>query len=113
MNSSSAVGPLARLMLVSFEGSLGGIGPLQVDPCVKQPHIRPAVGERPDMKPVQARLSCSAAVLSALISAGCATVTAENPDPYENFNRQMFAFNEGLDQAVLDEVMVKIEALLS
>jgi phospholipid-binding lipoprotein MlaA len=56
------------------------------------------------MKPVQVRLSCSAAALSALMTAGCATVTAENPDPYENFNRQMFAFNEGLDRAVIEPV---------
>lgn len=53
------------------------------------------------MKPYQARLSWSIAAVSALMTAGCATVTAENPDPYEDFNRQMFAFNEGLDQAVI------------
>jgi phospholipid-binding lipoprotein MlaA len=54
------------------------------------------------MKPVLVRLSCTAAAASALLTAACATVTAENPDPYEDFNRQMFAFNEGLDQAVIE-----------
>lgn len=56
------------------------------------------------MKPIHLRLSCSAAALSALLTAGCASVTAGNPDPYEDFNRQMFAFNEGLDQAVIEPV---------
>jgi len=49
-------------------------------------------------------MSCSAAALSALVTAGCATVTAENPDPYEGFNRDMFAFNEGLDRVVIEPV---------
>ena len=56
------------------------------------------------MKPVQFHLSLAAAALSAMATAGCATVTADNPDPYEDFNRQMFAFNEGLDQAVIEPV---------
>jgi phospholipid-binding lipoprotein MlaA len=56
------------------------------------------------MNPVHFRLSCSAAAFSALFTAGCASVTAENPDPYEVFNRQMFAFNEGLDQVVIEPV---------
>jgi phospholipid-binding lipoprotein MlaA len=56
------------------------------------------------MRPVQARFSGSAAALSALVAAGCANVTAANPDPYEDFNRQMFAFNEGLDQSVIEPV---------
>jgi phospholipid-binding lipoprotein MlaA len=56
------------------------------------------------MKPYQARLSCSFAALGAMALSGCATVTAANPDPYEDFNRQMFAFNEGLDQAVIEPV---------
>jgi phospholipid-binding lipoprotein MlaA len=41
----------------------------------------------------------------AFLLGGCATVTAENAeDPYEDFNRQMFAFNEGLDRAVVEPV---------
>jgi len=38
--------------------------------------------------------------MAALVS-GCATTGAANPeDPYENFNRQMYAFNDGFDKAV-------------
>lgn len=36
---------------------------------------------------------------------GCATTaTANAEDPYEDFNRQMFAFNDGLDKAVVEPV---------
>jgi len=56
------------------------------------------------MKPVHVRLTFTFAALSALMTAGCATVTADNPDPFEDFNRQMFAFNEGLDKAVIEPV---------
>ena len=56
------------------------------------------------MRPIHVRLSCSAAAFAALFTAGCASVTADNPDPYEEFNRQMFAFNEGLDKAVIEPV---------
>lgn len=46
-----------------------------------------------------------ASVLAALMLSGCVTVTAENADdPYEEFNRQMFAFNDGLDRAVVEPV---------
>jgi phospholipid-binding lipoprotein MlaA len=52
------------------------------------------------MRPVPAFL-----LGACLLLAGCATVTAENAeDPYEDFNRQMFAFNEGLDRAVVEPV---------
>ena len=63
------------------------------------------------MRPIHLRLSCSAAAFSALFTAGCASVTAENPDPYEDFNRQMFAFNEGLDRAVIEPVAYGYRAL--
>ncbi len=44
-----------------------------------------------------AGLACS---LAMLVASGCAT-TANNPrDPYEGFNRAMFAVNEGLDVVV-------------
>lgn len=36
------------------------------------------------------------AAVSALALSGCAT-TADNPDPYEGFNRAMFRVNEGID----------------
>ena len=40
-----------------------------------------------------------------LIATGCATVRNPDPrDPYESFNRKVFAFNQGLDDAVLKPV---------
>lgn len=45
-----------------------------------------------------------ASVMAAFALTACATVTPENQDPYENFNRSMFAFNDGLDQAVIEPV---------
>ncbi len=45
------------------------------------------------------------AALAFLSLVGCATTGAVNPeDPYEGFNRQMFAFNDGLDKAVIEPV---------
>jgi phospholipid-binding lipoprotein MlaA len=42
---------------------------------------------------------------ASLLLGGCVTVTAKNAeDPYEDFNRSMFAFNEGLDRAVVEPV---------
>ena len=49
------------------------------------------------------RRATAAVALAAL--AGCATVPAgaptAKPDPWENWNRKVYAFNEGLDKAVL------------
>jgi phospholipid-binding lipoprotein MlaA len=52
--------------------------------------------------------------LAATVS-GCATTAADHPqDPFEGFNRAMFSFNDGLDQAVLKPVAtVYAEALPS
>lgn len=49
------------------------------------------------------RLSVCAIAGLAVSVAGCATAP-ENPDadPFEPFNRQMYAFNDGLDRAVLE-----------
>lgn len=45
----------------------------------------------------------AASLLAAFALAGCAS--GPNPDdPYEDFNRQMFAFNEGLDKTLLEPV---------
>lgn len=48
----------------------------------------------------------AAALLAAISLSACAsTKTVDlNADPYEDFNRQMFAFNDGLDRAVLEPV---------
>jgi len=45
----------------------------------------------------------SVMLLSWVIS-GCATPPTHNPDPFENFNRGVFAFNEGVDQVVVKPV---------
>lgn len=42
--------------------------------------------------------------LAVLSLTGCITAGPDPQDPYEDFNRQMFAFNEGLDKAVLEPV---------
>ena len=51
------------------------------------------------------------AVMAAGLLAGCAT--SGNPkDPIEGFNRAMFAFNEGLDSAIVKPVATGYEAVL-
>ena len=51
------------------------------------------------------------AVAAAALLAGCAT--SGNPkDPIEGFNRAMFAFNEGLDSAIVKPVATGYEAVL-
>lgn len=42
--------------------------------------------------------------LAAMTLSGCITAGSNPDDPYEDFNRQMFAFNEGLDKAVIEPV---------
>lgn len=54
------------------------------------------------MKTNMAILRGTASVLAALSLSGCLTAGPDPEDPYEDFNRQMFAFNEGLDQTVLE-----------
>jgi len=49
-------------------------------------------------------------VMAALLG-GCAT-TGNSKDPLEGFNRGMFAFNEGLDKAVIKPVAKGYEAIL-
>ena len=53
------------------------------------------------MKPYHSkRVSCMACAAAMFAASGCAT-TANNPkDPFEGFNRAMFAVNEGLDLVV-------------
>lgn len=54
------------------------------------------------MKTNMAILRGTATALAALSLSGCLTAGPDPEDPYEDFNRQMFAFNEGLDQAVIE-----------
>ncbi len=63
-------------------------------------------------KTLSARLKSSAVTVLALgLLAGCAT--SGNPkDPIEGFNRAMFAFNEGLDSAIVKPVATGYEAVL-
>ena len=56
------------------------------------------------MKSRPASLTGAASVLAALSLSGCLTAGPDPQDPYEDFNRQMFAFNDGLDRAVLEPV---------
>lgn len=42
--------------------------------------------------------------LAALSLTGCITAGPNPDDPYEDFNRQMFAFNESVDKAVIEPV---------
>ncbi|MEY3253406.1 MAG: hypothetical protein RL227_2379, partial [Pseudomonadota bacterium] len=57
------------------------------------------------MKPARALLA-PAALLCALALGGCATTggTPSPGDPWEGFNRKVFAFNEAVDEAVLRPV---------
>lgn len=56
------------------------------------------------MKTRLAILPGAAAALAAVSLSGCVTAGPDPGDPYEDFNRQMFAFNEGLDRAVIEPV---------
>ena len=63
-------------------------------------------------KTLPARIkSVTVAVAAASLLAGCAT--SGNPkDPIEGFNRAMFAFNEGLDAAIIKPVATGYDAVL-
>ncbi len=56
------------------------------------------------MKSRPASLTGAASILAALSLSGCITAGANPEDPYEDFNRSMFAFNDGLDRAVIEPV---------
>jgi phospholipid-binding lipoprotein MlaA len=56
------------------------------------------------MKSATAPLPGALSVLAALSLSGCITAGPNLEDPYEDFNRQMFAFNDGLDRAVIEPV---------
>lgn len=52
------------------------------------------------------------AMLVAALLGGCATTGANPADPAEPFNRAMFAFNQGVDKALLRPAAVGYEAVL-
>ncbi len=70
--------------------------------------VRVATVSAAKPRPAQ-RLVTLVALLPTLIT-GCAT--AQRPDPLEPFNRKVFAFNEGLDKAVLKPVATAYKAVL-
>jgi phospholipid-binding lipoprotein MlaA len=51
-----------------------------------------------------AMLPAAASMFAAVSLSGCMTAGPDPQDPYEDFNRQMFSFNEGLDKAVIEPV---------
>ncbi|MFZ3222026.1 MAG: VacJ family lipoprotein [Rugosibacter sp.] len=51
-------------------------------------------------------------LLTAFLTAGCASSAGGNKDPLEGFNRVMFAFNDGVDQVVLKPVATGYDAVL-
>lgn len=48
------------------------------------------------------RLAVTAALVAGAVLPGCAT--RQHPDPYEHWNRQVFSFNEAVDENVLQPV---------
>jgi phospholipid-binding lipoprotein MlaA len=44
------------------------------------------------------------AALALVAASGCATTATDPRDPFEGFNRAMYAFNDGLDEAVMKPV---------
>lgn len=44
----------------------------------------------------------TSALLASVLAAGCATNPANPEDPYEDFNRQMYGFNDSVDRAVFE-----------
>jgi len=56
------------------------------------------------MKGRQTGLRAAALALALLAAAGCSTVATDPRDPFEGFNRAMYAFNDGLDQVAVKPV---------
>ena len=52
----------------------------------------------------QPSLRAAASALVLLAAAGCATTATDPRDPFEGFNRAMYAFNDGLDQVAVKPV---------
>lgn len=56
------------------------------------------------MTTIKAILPGAASLLAAFSPSGCITAGSNPDDPYEDFNRQMFAFNDGVDRAIVQPV---------
>lgn len=56
------------------------------------------------MKPVFHLLPRALPAIAAMALSGCLTAGPNPGDPYEDFNRQIFAFNDGVDRAVIKPV---------
>ena len=56
------------------------------------------------MRGRQPSLRAAASALVLLAAAGCATTATDPRDPFEGFNRAMYAFNDGLDEVALKPV---------
>ena len=56
------------------------------------------------MRGRQPSLRAAASALVLLAAAGCATTATDPRDPFEGFNRAMYAFNDGLDQVAVKPV---------
>lgn len=63
------------------------------------------------MKTKFAVLPAAASLFAVMSLSGCMTAGPNSQDPYEDFNRQMFAFNEGLDKAVIEPVAYSYRAV--
>jgi phospholipid-binding lipoprotein MlaA len=59
------------------------------------------------------RLACALAAGALCLLAGCATVSNGDPrDPYESWNRKVFEFNEGFDEAIAKPIATGYRDLL-
>ena len=56
------------------------------------------------MRGRQPSLRAATSALVLLAAAGCATTATDPRDPFEGFNRAMYAFNDGLDEVALKPV---------
>jgi phospholipid-binding lipoprotein MlaA len=56
------------------------------------------------MRGRQTGVRAAALALALLAAAGCSTVATDPRDPFEGFNRAMYAFNDGLDQVAVKPV---------
>ncbi len=56
------------------------------------------------MQKVSGYKSVLGSLLLSWVVSGCATPPTHNPDPFEKFNRGVFAFNDGVDQMVIKPI---------